>query len=648
MINIVLSLILFCSSLRAMGDNEVYEDIVEEVSKSYKIKVKYPDGVVKKYDKRITLKLLEILSNKSKKYTFDEVKECLEQQAYPNWPDNNGESAIFWLIKRSGDHRKITPQLFDLLLQYGADFNFSNAVRGNQTPLHFAATGYGYAAKLLLEQRVKLNERDSDGNTPLHIAAHQGKVEVAQLLVEHGAKINLRNNDGDTPLHRCFKYYSEYVMGFGFGDWVVESDKKQITMLLIEKGADLNIVSGVDNTPLRLATNRHEIKLMRTMLKHGANPNQETIPYYDLVWENFNDVTHHCDYTYLKDIVRLLFQYNARLRLPDKTVVQFVDRIKRNYDIDLEELYKQVHDEQKESFALFTNHFLNNCSQDTERIPLLERMASVHEIFCRIGYNWKFYELPLPGIMQANELLQALKSRTCTAATVQQAVADGAYLFLNHDAPLRKAIKYEAPRAVLETLIRAGADVHTIYNRSSKKYTPLHYAAACNNRDAIAVLCTYGANPNALNDRHEAPLFTCCLHPWRAILSDEEKVKRALTAIALLENKADVNYKNRSGDTPLHIVARKGENMRLATVLLKAGAQVNASNNAQQTPLHCCFYCNPNEQIIRLLANAGADITMRDERGKTAVDVAGYKMISGQDVNDQTIVSRLAIILSSK
>lgn len=37
------------------------------------------------------------------------------------------------------------------------------------------------------------------GDTPLHLAAHHGHLEVARLLLSAGADISLRNNDGAKP-----------------------------------------------------------------------------------------------------------------------------------------------------------------------------------------------------------------------------------------------------------------------------------------------------------------------------------------------------------------------------------------------------------------------------------------------------------------
>lgn len=45
-----------------------------------------------------------------------------------------------------------------------------------------------------------LNMRSS-GKTALHVAAHQGHIEIVKLLLQSGASVNAKDNDGDTCLH---------------------------------------------------------------------------------------------------------------------------------------------------------------------------------------------------------------------------------------------------------------------------------------------------------------------------------------------------------------------------------------------------------------------------------------------------------------
>ncbi|KAB8079278.1 ankyrin repeat-containing domain protein [Aspergillus leporis] len=80
-----------------------------------------------------------------------------------------------------------------LLLQRGVNVNVRNS-RG-QTPLHIAAqNGQLDVVRLLLaSQQIDVNARDQQGSTPLHLASEKGHVEVVQLLVAHGARLDVRS-----------------------------------------------------------------------------------------------------------------------------------------------------------------------------------------------------------------------------------------------------------------------------------------------------------------------------------------------------------------------------------------------------------------------------------------------------------------------
>jgi len=56
------------------------------------------------------------------------------------------------------------------------------------------------AVRLLLESGANPNALSSSGDSALHIAAHDGRLEPIRELLAGGASIGLRNKDGDTPL----------------------------------------------------------------------------------------------------------------------------------------------------------------------------------------------------------------------------------------------------------------------------------------------------------------------------------------------------------------------------------------------------------------------------------------------------------------
>lgn len=96
------------------------------------------------------------------------------------------------------------------LIAAGADVNYLGPayepkakfpVRRKSSALHLACESRNTAlVRLLLQHHARLNQRDEDGNTPLHNAVDMGFVEGVRLLLSHGANYRLKNNYGSTVL----------------------------------------------------------------------------------------------------------------------------------------------------------------------------------------------------------------------------------------------------------------------------------------------------------------------------------------------------------------------------------------------------------------------------------------------------------------
>ena len=83
--------------------------------------------------------------------------------------------------------------LAELLISHGADVNQTFGKR-KQTLLHWAAENNAFGvANLLLTQGADVNVRQSDGSTPLLIAAKAGHQYLVQLLLKHHALMSPRN-----------------------------------------------------------------------------------------------------------------------------------------------------------------------------------------------------------------------------------------------------------------------------------------------------------------------------------------------------------------------------------------------------------------------------------------------------------------------
>jgi hypothetical protein len=134
---------------------------------------------------------------------------------------------------REGDLRKVRK-----LIDEGAKTNARHLRLAADGPVwgyeETHKNGYIKIVKLLLELGVKVNAKDKDGNTALHIAAVRrgsGYVDILKILINAGANVNTANNKGITPMHRAVRCLEN-------------------TKLLLDAGADINATDSEGKTPL--------------------------------------------------------------------------------------------------------------------------------------------------------------------------------------------------------------------------------------------------------------------------------------------------------------------------------------------------------------------------------------------------------------
>ena len=100
---------------------------------------------------------------------------------------------------------------------------------------------------------ARVDERDSEGQTPLMVAASWGQPDAIRALVEGGADTSLQDEGGDTALHEAAR-----------------ADEVLSLLALLELGADKDPRNKLGATPLHLASHLSNGAACKALIRGGA------------------------------------------------------------------------------------------------------------------------------------------------------------------------------------------------------------------------------------------------------------------------------------------------------------------------------------------------------------------------------------------
>ncbi len=261
-------------------------------------------------------------------------------------------------------------------------------------------------------------------------------------------------------------------------------------------------------------------------------------------------------------------------------------------------------------------------------------------------------------------------------------------------------------KGIVELLLQHGAEINA---QDPEKQTPLALATIAGAKDVVAFLIKQGADVNTTNIRGNTPLIcstqaspeiTQLLLESGAAAKINEAGYEAETALhfaaensgiptieLLLQHGANINARNRFGQTPLALATLK-DRKDIVEFLITRGADVNTISTRGNTPLIGASHSSPEitrlllaargtEMInhagsdrmtalhfaaengaietIELLLQHGADINARDQQGRTPLalailqgreDIVAFLIKKGADVNTINVRGSTPLMLS--
>ena len=181
-----------------------------------------------------------------------------------------GYTPLFWMYEKFS-LQNVMGEKFEsrilTLLERGADINA--AEQDGKTALHELVMSLRPRAdevSFLAGHGATVELKDKKGRQPIHNAAEMCQPLTAAKLVELGSKINAKDKDGLTPLH---------IVGDGIGVWHWPKDRLLSTVNgLLDLGADPNLKNKSGQTVLAHYLWRFGgmVSLFKALLEHGADP----------------------------------------------------------------------------------------------------------------------------------------------------------------------------------------------------------------------------------------------------------------------------------------------------------------------------------------------------------------------------------------
>ncbi|KAG0425652.1 hypothetical protein HPB47_027205 [Ixodes persulcatus] len=546
------------------------------------------------------------------------VRTLLQKGEHVDVKTNDGHTALHVAVSAG------QALVVETLLGHGAQVQFK-AGPNNETPLHIAARvkNADDCAELLIKSGANVNEKEANGEIPLHFAAREGHLRTTKLLLADDSITDLLNKDGESPLHVAVKNCHFPVVEALLEHWDKKNadpeEKKKLTnqknlngwapllyacdagharaaSLLIQNGARVDTFDETGKAALHLAAEKGHEELADILLNAKAFVNVRS-------QKGLTPLHLAAEKGYANLVMKLVAEHGAildALSLSKKTPLHLAAGEGRL------EVCKILLDLKADTNALDDKGF--TCAHIAAMkgsTAVIKELMKFNKSIVTCSRNRTTDSTPL-HFASAGGHANVVKMLLQAGADAKEENADG-------DTALHLAAKngHVAVARVLSAVVP--------WSTTSKKtgLTALHVAAKNGQMDFVREMLTEVQAALASEPLPDGGDYGMTALHMAAAAGHEGVVRMLLNSSGIQADAPTFQ----EGMYPLHFAAQGGH-LAVASILLsRATSQLQCVDKLGRTPLHVASASGKRE-MVGLLHSQGADINAADNMGWTALHFA--------------------------
>ena len=493
-------------------------------------------------------------------------------------------------------------RIVHLLLSHSADPNFETRIDSPKPLLTAAHRGYSIVVRLLLKSNANSGCDDEEGHTPLHLAARGGYEDIIELLLHHGANPTKEDHRGQTALHlACLNGHSKVVK------YIIDASQ----------GSTMDALDRDGYTPLRIASREGHVSTVETLLDNGAKPD---LPGFDKHTPLYSAVVNGHEATarillarmnrqlHVNDMTEVLIEaaMHGWLQICRKCASVMADQ---GADATIEKkctVFDHTLEYETDEIAqiILCTLFRTDLEEDVGEMLLDSAVLAGRGQIVRILLDWGVQ--PHGKNFRNQTLVSQLAGLDASTFTdnhgdVVETLLEAGLVTDDTDRSGKSALHHAAMSGNLKLIkllleYKADARIRDKYSR-----LPIHYSS---NRETSQFFIDLGIDPQDCDEDGSTPFHVAAKYACTDVMTLLWKISPTL-----------VDRRVKNGRPPLHLAYYQEESVRW---LLAHGAEINAKDKSGDTVLMRATR-SEEDKVVELLLLHHADPSIRDHSGQTAL-----------------------------